>query len=88
MRSTLVDLSRIDTVLLDLDGTLLDLAYDNYIWLERIPREWALRTGVTHEAALHALVPRFRAVEGTFDGYEIDFWARELGIDSARVHRE
>ena len=74
MHSPLVDLSHIDTVLLDLDGTLLDLAYDNYIWLERIPREWALRTGVTHEAALHSLAPRFKAVEGTLDWYDIDYW--------------
>ena len=88
MHAPLVDLSQIDTVLLDLDGTLLDLAYDNYIWLERIPREWALRTGVTHEAALHSLAPRFKAVEGTLDWYDIDYWSRELGIDVAGVHRE
>ena len=31
------DWAHIDTVLLDLDGTLLDLAYDNHFWLEIVP---------------------------------------------------
>src|ERR1700674_5310645 len=33
--------ARIDTVLLDLDGTLLDLAFDNYFWRTRVPEAWA-----------------------------------------------
>ncbi|HBT55971.1 MAG TPA: haloacid dehalogenase, partial [Pseudomonas sp.] len=27
----------IDTVLLDMDGTLLDLHFDNHFWLEHMP---------------------------------------------------
>lgn len=88
MPPPLVDFARIDTVLFDLDGTLLDLAFDNYIWLERIPRDWAQQHGVTHAAALRALAPRFKAVEGTLDWYDIEYWSRELGIDIAAVHRE
>ena len=41
----------IDTVLLDLDGTLLDLAFDNYFWLERIPTAYAAARGLTLEEA-------------------------------------
>ena len=29
--------SKIDTVLLDMDGTLLDLHYDSHFWLNVIP---------------------------------------------------
>jgi hypothetical protein len=36
------DWSTVDTVLLDLDGTLLDLAFDNFVWMARIP---AISTG-------------------------------------------
>ena len=35
------DWSVIDTVLLDLDGTLLDQAYDNHIWRDLLPQRFA-----------------------------------------------
>lgn len=87
MRPTCVDFSRVDTVLLDLDGTLLDLAFDNFLWLECIPRAWAARHGVALEDARHSLAPRFAEVEGTLDWYSVDYWSRELGVDVAGVHR-
>ena len=30
----------VDTVLLDMDGTLLDLAFDNYFWQKLVPETW------------------------------------------------
>ena len=77
---------RIDTVLLDLDGTLLDLAFDNYFWLERIPAEYAAAGGLSVEAARASLQPKFRAREGTLDWYCIEHWSRELGLDVAALH--
>lgn len=88
MHNARVDLASIDTALFDLDGTLLDLAYDNYLWLERIPHDWASQNGVARDAALRSLAPRFTAVEGTLDWYDIEYWSRELGIDIAALHRE
>jgi HAD superfamily hydrolase (TIGR01509 family) len=82
------DWDRIDTVLLDLDGTLLDLAYDNYLWLQRVPVEYAAARGLSVDAAREQLAPRFRACEGTLDWYCIEHWSRELGLDIARLHRE
>ena len=32
---------KIDTVLLDMDGTLLDLNFDNHFWNEFIPLKYA-----------------------------------------------
>ena len=31
----------IDTVLLDMDGTLLDLHFDNHFWLQHLPQRYA-----------------------------------------------
>jgi putative hydrolase of the HAD superfamily len=77
----------IDTVLLDLDGTLLDLAFDNYFWLEVIPAAYARTRRMTPEEALAALLPRFRACEGTLNWYCIDHWTRELQLDVAALKR-
>lgn len=35
----------VDTVLLDMDGTLLDLAFDNYFWQKLVPETWGAKTG-------------------------------------------
>ena len=33
----MVNWNKIDTILLDMDGTLLDLYFDNYFWREHVP---------------------------------------------------
>lgn len=79
---------RIDTVLLDLDGTLLDLEFDNHFWRETIPAAYAVARGITPEAARATLMPKFRSREGTLDWYCIEHWSRELGLDVAGLHRQ
>jgi HAD superfamily hydrolase (TIGR01509 family) len=81
------DWAAIDTVLLDLDGTLLDLHYDTHFWHEVVPATWGASRGLSMSAAREALVPRFRACEGTLDWYCIDFWSRELDLDIAALKR-
>jgi putative hydrolase of the HAD superfamily len=78
----------IDTVLLDLDGTLLDLAFDNYVWLGRIPELYAEAHGLSVPEAQAALAPKFRALQGTLDWYCIEHWSRALEIDIEGVHRD
>lgn len=77
----------VDTVLLDLDGTLLDLSFDNYFWRECVPAAWAAARGLTPEAAQVELAPRFRACEGQLEWYCIEHWSRELGLDIAALKR-
>jgi HAD superfamily hydrolase (TIGR01509 family) len=79
------DWARIDTVLLDLDGTLLDLAFDNHFWRTRVPAAWAQARSMSPEQALAELQPRFRAREGTLDWYCVDYWSRELELDIAAL---
>jgi 5'-nucleotidase len=77
--------ARIETVLLDLDGTLLDLAFDNHFWRTRVPEAWARLRRLSPEQAQAQLQPRFRAREGTLDWYCIDYWSRELELDIAAL---
>ncbi len=83
-----VDWEAVDTVLLDMDGTLLDLHFDNRFWLEHLPRRYAEHHGLEPEAARSALYARYKAVEGTLDWYCLDFWTRELGMDVALLKEE
>ncbi len=87
-RTPLPRWNEIDTVLLDMDGTLLDLRFDNYFWLEVLPEHYARRHELSLEAARGSLAPRFIAKQGTLDWYCIDFWSRELSLNVAELKRE
>lgn len=77
----IIDWNEIDTVLLDMDGTLLDLHFDNVFWQQHVPASWGRQHGLSLEQAHAILTPRFREVEGTLSWYCLDFWSRELGLD-------
>src|SRR5579863_5834818 len=81
------DWTQIDTVLLDLDGTLLDLAFDNHFWLEVVPAKFAALNRMASSEAREQLILRFRACEGTLNWYCIDHWSRELGLDIVSLKR-
>ena len=82
------DWSEVETVCLDMDGTVLDLRFDNLFWLEALPRRWGESRGLEHAAAFAELKPRFDAKRGTLDWYCIDHWSEELGFDIAALKRE
>jgi 5'-nucleotidase len=86
--SPAVDWSAIDTVLLDMDGTLLDLRFDNWFWQELIPRHYAAANGLALEETQGLLGPKFVEVKGTLQWYCIEYWSRELGLDIGRIKRE
>ncbi len=79
---------QIDTVFLDMDGTLLDLHFDNRFWLEHVPLRFAEKHGLSVEEARERLFPKFRAREGTLEWYCVDYWSRELGLDIPALKRE
>jgi 5'-nucleotidase len=83
-----VDWSAIDTVLLDMDGTLLDLRFDNWFWQELIPRRYAAAKGLSHAQTQGLLSLKFVEVKGTLQWYCIDYWSRELGLDIGSIKRE
>ncbi len=89
MKSTaaLPDWSSIDTVLLDMDGTLLDLGFDIHFWQERLPRHIAESRRVPIDEVREAMKPMFEATHGTLDWYCIDYWSRTLSFDIAALKR-
>jgi putative hydrolase of the HAD superfamily len=86
--NSIVDWNAIDTVLVDMDGTLLDLAFDNLFWREIVPCRYARLRGISVSAAQAALAPRFEAKMGTLEWYCLDHWTRDLGMDLKTLKRE
>lgn len=80
--------SDIDTVLLDMDGTLLDLHYDNQFWLEHLPQRYAELHGVSRAMAELELLPLFERNAGTLNWYCLDFWTRELNLPVRELKQE
>jgi len=78
----------IDTVLLDLDGTLLDLHYDNRLWNELLPERFGQHVGMDVGAASDRLLAEMRAVYGTREFYCLDYWCRVTGLDVIALHHD
>jgi putative hydrolase of the HAD superfamily len=71
-----------------MDGTLLDLRFDNVFWLEHVPHRYAQRHALDLEHARLEVYRRYRAVEGTIQWYCIDYWTAELGLEIAELKGE
>ncbi|WP_251358896.1 GMP/IMP nucleotidase [Kangiella sp. TOML190] len=79
------DWSKLETVLLDMDGTLLDLAFDNYFWLELIPREYAKKHQLTQPQATRFLKDLYHNHYGTLNWYCTDFWSEQMQLDVVAI---
>lgn len=80
--------NQIDTVLLDMDGTLLDLHFDNQFWLEHLPQRYAELKGLSRAAADAYLTPLLQAHVGKLSWYCLDFWSRELALSVSELKLE
>ena len=79
---------KIDTVLLDMDGTLLDLNFDNHFWLEFVPARYAENNSLSLEQAKQQLKPQFKAMEGKLEWYCLDYWSDVLKLDISGLKAE
>ncbi len=86
--SALLDWSQIDTVLLDMDGTLLDLNYDNTVWNELVPRAYASRANLPLESAREILLDHMAEIRGTIQFYSFEYWSEFTGVDLIRTHHD
>jgi GMP/IMP 5'-nucleotidase len=79
--TTMLPWHEIDSVLVDMDGTLLDLAFDNFFWQELVPAQFAARNGLDETRARRDIAARYEREEGRLAWYCIDHWSRELDLD-------
>lgn len=83
-----IDWATIDTVLLDMDGTLLDLHFDNYFWLEHLPKRYAEHHQLDEQQSREHLHQQIKAYQGTLQWYCLDHWSTLVQMDIPNLKRE
>lgn len=81
----MVEWNEIDTVLLDMDGVLLDLRFDNWFWSEHVPAQYATKRGVCLEQAKAQVMPKLQSARGTLNWYCVDYWSEVLQLDIVQM---
>lgn len=81
MLCMIIDWNKIETVLLDMDGTLLDRHFDDHFWLSHVPKRWAQQHGVPEDEAVKKLIAMFKAEENSLNWTDLDFWSEKLNLD-------
>ena len=84
----IINWNAIDTVLLDMDGTLLDRHFDDHFWLEHVPHRYAARHHIPLDSAKEKLYAMFRSQENTLNWTDLDYWSAQLGLDIPLLKHE
>ncbi|MCL7942897.1 GMP/IMP nucleotidase [Marinobacter sp. ATCH36] len=84
----MVNWHSLDTVFLDMDGTLLDLHFDNHFWLEHLPRRYAEHNNLSPEEARDTIIPMIMAERGSLNWYCTDYWSNRLDLDITGLKAE
>jgi putative hydrolase of the HAD superfamily len=68
------------TLILDMDGTLLDLNFDDQVWNQALPRALAALRGESEVAVRAHVVETLAAAKGSLAWYCLDHWERVFGV--------
>ena len=71
----------IECLLVDMDGVILDNAYDNDFWQNQIPQVIADNKGIAFDDAKRLAIQIFNYKKNTKDWYDVDYWSNMLDID-------
>lgn len=84
----MLDWTKISTVLLDMDGTILDLHFDNHFWLHHLPLRYSENNNISLTLAKEKLKSHYQQVEGTIDWYCLDYWAKQTKLSITDLKKE
>jgi len=72
---------QIDTLLLDMDGTLLDLAFDSDFWQRQVPQALSHTRHISLDEAQRFIDNEYASAQHTLNWYCLDYWQQKLGLD-------
>jgi putative hydrolase of the HAD superfamily len=78
----------IETVVLDMDGTLLDSYFDDRVWNHALPLRYAERRKIGRVTASSLVRGRLDRARGTLQWYCLDHWTAEFGVDISDLEKE
>ncbi len=78
----------IDTVFLDLDGTLLDRYFDDYFWNEYVPMVFAEKNSLDQATAQKQLLATYKSVENTLLWTDLDHWSEKLNLNIPMLKKD
>lgn len=84
----MIEWQNIDTVLLDMDGTLLDLHYDDFFWLSHLPQRYADFHNTDLNTAKAEILSHIEHLRGTIEWYCLDYWSEFTRMDIPSLKRE
>lgn len=83
-----INWNNIDSVFLDMDGTLLDKYYDDYFWEQYVPEVYAAKNDVSPLQARELLLSTYKSVESTLQWTDLHYWSDRLGLDIVALKKE
>lgn len=86
--SKTVEWDCIDTVFLDMDGTLLDKYFDDFFWEHHVPAVFAEKNNLDERQSRKELLARYKRVENSLQWTDLHFWSRQLELDIPQLKQD
>jgi putative hydrolase of the HAD superfamily len=83
-----LDWDSIETVLLDMDGTLLDLHFDYYFWTQHLPQKYSQVQGIELPKAISFISDKLAEKQGQLEWYCTDYWSDQFQMDIIQAQQE
>lgn len=77
----MLNMSEKPTIIFDMDGTLLDLAYDDQIWNHLLPERYSQIHQCSLEQSKSTLAKFYQEHNHTLKWYSSSFWTSKIGVD-------
>ncbi|MBF0212254.1 MAG: HAD-IA family hydrolase [Magnetococcales bacterium] len=71
-----------------MDGTMLDLHFDDVFFRRTVPEAYARKHGIGFERAREIVLTAYQEHRGTLAWYDLDHWSARLGLDIPLLKEE